>query len=116
VTGHDDYVSGPAHPAPFSPRPVAMGDTVQWKPWLLFVANIMYAKAGDYRKATQSIWRGGVTASAVVLPIDAERPESPWPLLREKALRSPSRPLGRGVYPGTAECSGWSVEGVALEP
>jgi predicted acyl esterase len=34
-----------------------------------FVTNIMYAKPGDYRKATQSIWRGGSTASAVMLPI-----------------------------------------------
>jgi predicted acyl esterase len=34
-----------------------------------FVPNIFYAKAGDYRKATQSVWRGGGTASAVMLPI-----------------------------------------------
>ena len=34
-----------------------------------FVPNIFHAKAGDYRKATQSIWRGGVTASAINLPI-----------------------------------------------
>ena len=34
-----------------------------------FVPNISFAKAGDYRKATQSIWRGGATASAVMLPV-----------------------------------------------
>ncbi len=34
-----------------------------------FVDNIMYAKPGDYRKATQSIWRGGATASSVKLPV-----------------------------------------------
>jgi putative CocE/NonD family hydrolase len=34
-----------------------------------FVPNIFYAKAGDYRKATQSIYRGGATASAVYLPV-----------------------------------------------
>ena len=34
-----------------------------------FVPNIFYAKAGDYRKATQSVYRGGATASAVLLPI-----------------------------------------------
>ncbi|MEO8064601.1 MAG: CocE/NonD family hydrolase [Pseudomonadota bacterium] len=34
-----------------------------------YVENIMYAKSGDYRKATQSIWRGGATASAVMLPV-----------------------------------------------
>jgi len=34
-----------------------------------FVPNIMYARPGDYRPATQSIWRGGATASSVVLPI-----------------------------------------------
>jgi putative CocE/NonD family hydrolase len=205
--GHDDYVSDPAHPVPFLPRPIAMSDAAQWKPWLVhdqrfvsdrpdvavwktapldkpvhimgppevelfaatsgsdsdwvvklidvypndapepadqggkpsmagyelpigieifrgryvksfaepvalkpgqvnryrwalpnvdhvflpghrimvqvqsslfplydrnpqtFVPNIMYAKAGDYRKATQSIWRGGATASAVTLPV-----------------------------------------------
>jgi putative CocE/NonD family hydrolase len=34
-----------------------------------YVDNIFYAKPGDYRKATQSIWRGGANASAVMLPI-----------------------------------------------
>jgi putative CocE/NonD family hydrolase len=34
-----------------------------------FVPNIFYAKAGDYRKASQSIFHGGATASAVYLPI-----------------------------------------------
>ena len=34
-----------------------------------FVPNIFFAKAGDYRKATQRIWRGGTTASAVMLPV-----------------------------------------------
>jgi uncharacterized protein len=34
-----------------------------------FVPNIFYAKAGDYRKATQSVYRGGATASAVLLPL-----------------------------------------------
>ena len=207
AAGHDDYVSDPAHPVPFLPRPIAMSDATQWKPWLVhdqrfvsdrpdvaswktapldkpvhimgapevdlfaatsgsdsdwvvklidvypadvpeaadqggkpgmagyqlpigieifrgryvrgfdrptplgpgrvehyrwalpnvdhvflpghrimvqvqsslfplydrnpqtYVANIMYAKPGDYRKATQSIWRGGAAASAVSLPV-----------------------------------------------
>jgi predicted acyl esterase len=34
-----------------------------------FVPNIFYARPGDYRKATQSVYRGGATASAVLLPI-----------------------------------------------
>jgi hypothetical protein len=34
-----------------------------------FVPNIFYAKAGDYRQATQSVYRGGATASAVILPV-----------------------------------------------
>jgi uncharacterized protein len=34
-----------------------------------YVENIMYAKPGDYKKATQSIWFGGSSASAVVLPV-----------------------------------------------
>ena len=34
-----------------------------------YVGNIMYAKPGDYRKATQSVWFGGDRASAVVLPV-----------------------------------------------
>ena len=34
-----------------------------------YVANIMYAKSGDYRRATQSVWYGGATSSAVNLPI-----------------------------------------------
>jgi len=34
-----------------------------------FVPNIFYARPGDYRKATQSVLRGGATPSAVYLPI-----------------------------------------------
>ena len=34
-----------------------------------FVPNIFYAKAGDYRKAVQSIFHGGNAASAIYLPI-----------------------------------------------
>ena len=34
-----------------------------------YVDNIMYAKAPDYRKATQSVWHGGAAASAVLLPV-----------------------------------------------
>lgn len=37
-----------------------------------YVANIMNAKPGDYRKATQSVWFGGAKASAVKLPVVAE--------------------------------------------
>ncbi|WP_022677748.1 CocE/NonD family hydrolase [Novosphingobium sp. B-7] len=35
AAGHDDYVSDPAHPVPFIPRPVDMDDGAQWKPWLV---------------------------------------------------------------------------------
>jgi len=33
--GHDDYVSDPANPVPFLPRPVNMGEGDQWKTWLV---------------------------------------------------------------------------------
>jgi hypothetical protein len=33
--GHDDYVSDPAKPVPFLPRPLDMGDTSQWTRWLV---------------------------------------------------------------------------------
>jgi putative CocE/NonD family hydrolase len=33
--GHDDYVSDPAHPVPFLPRPIDIGDGGQWKTWLV---------------------------------------------------------------------------------
>jgi putative CocE/NonD family hydrolase len=34
-----------------------------------YVENIMFAKPGDYKKATQSIWFGGASATAVSLPV-----------------------------------------------
>ena len=34
-----------------------------------YVENIMFAKPADYKKATQSVWFGGATASAVTLPV-----------------------------------------------
>jgi putative CocE/NonD family hydrolase len=34
-----------------------------------FVPNFFYAKQGDYRKATQTVYRGGATATSVMLPI-----------------------------------------------
>jgi uncharacterized protein len=33
--GHDDYISDPAKPVPFIPRPIDMSDPMQWKPWLV---------------------------------------------------------------------------------
>ena len=35
AAGHEDYVSDPAKPVPFLPRPIDMGDALQWKPWLI---------------------------------------------------------------------------------
>ncbi len=32
--GSDSYVSDPARPVPYLPRPVAFGDSARWKPWL----------------------------------------------------------------------------------
>ncbi|UGQ48296.1 CocE/NonD family hydrolase [Massilia endophytica] len=42
-SGYDEYVSDPAKPVPFVPRPVRMGDPEVWRPWLVsdqrFVAD-----------------------------------------------------------------------------
>jgi uncharacterized protein len=35
AAGHYEYVSDPAHPVPFIPRPIDMSDPTQWKPWLV---------------------------------------------------------------------------------
>ncbi len=35
AAGHEDYVSDPAKPVPFIPRPISMDDPNQWKPWLV---------------------------------------------------------------------------------
>ena len=35
VDTHDDYISDPAKPVPFVPRPINMGDGDQWRPWLV---------------------------------------------------------------------------------
>jgi putative CocE/NonD family hydrolase len=32
---HDDYISDPAKPVPFIPRPISSADSNQWKPWLV---------------------------------------------------------------------------------
>jgi predicted acyl esterase len=37
-----------------------------------YVPNIFFAKPADYRKATQSVFTGGATASAVLLPVVGE--------------------------------------------
>src|SRR6185503_5050221 len=34
-TEHYEYVSDPAHPVPFIPRPIDMSDPMQWKYWLV---------------------------------------------------------------------------------
>lgn len=33
--GHDDYVSNPTKPVPFTPRPISMSDPAQWQTWLV---------------------------------------------------------------------------------
>jgi uncharacterized protein len=35
TAGNDEYISDPAKPVPFIPRPINMEDPVQWKPWLV---------------------------------------------------------------------------------
>jgi uncharacterized protein len=35
AAGHDNYVSDPAKPVPFLPRPISMSDPLQWKLWLV---------------------------------------------------------------------------------
>jgi uncharacterized protein len=35
AAGKYEYVSDPAHPVPFIPRPIDMNDAKQWKPWLV---------------------------------------------------------------------------------
>jgi uncharacterized protein len=35
TSGHEDYISDPAKPVPFIPRPIDMSDQLQWKPWLV---------------------------------------------------------------------------------
>jgi uncharacterized protein len=35
TAGHEDYLSDPAKPVPFLPRPIDMNDATQWKPWLI---------------------------------------------------------------------------------
>jgi uncharacterized protein len=35
AAGHEEYVSDPAKPVPFLPRPISMDDPKQWKPWLV---------------------------------------------------------------------------------
>ncbi|HSQ98924.1 MAG TPA: CocE/NonD family hydrolase [Sphingomicrobium sp.] len=35
ANGHDNYVSDPAKPVPFLPRPISMGDENQWHSWLV---------------------------------------------------------------------------------
>jgi putative CocE/NonD family hydrolase len=35
TAGHDEYISDPAKPVPFIPRPIDMNDAMQWKPWLI---------------------------------------------------------------------------------
>jgi putative CocE/NonD family hydrolase len=35
TAAHDDYISDPAKPIPFVPRPIHMGNADVWKPWLV---------------------------------------------------------------------------------
>ena len=35
AAGSEEYISDPAKPVPFIPRPIDMADPVQWKPWLV---------------------------------------------------------------------------------
>jgi predicted acyl esterase len=34
-----------------------------------YVPNIFYARPGDYRKATQRVYHGGIHSSAIELPV-----------------------------------------------
>ncbi len=94
---HSDYTSDPVHPVPFIPRPIDMGDPMQWKPWLVrdqrFVSDrpdvavwqtapldkpvhIMGAPQVDLFAATSGTDSDWVVRLIDVYPNDVPEPES----------------------------------------
>jgi putative CocE/NonD family hydrolase len=51
----DEYVSDPAKPVPFVPRPVRMGEGTVWKPWLV-TDQRSYSDRPDVLSGTDSDW------------------------------------------------------------
>ena len=47
ASGHDEYLSDPAKPVPFIPRPINMNDATQWKPWLVRSGSCQTAGRGE---------------------------------------------------------------------
>jgi uncharacterized protein len=97
TAGHYQYVSDPAHPVPFIPRPIDMDDPNQWKPWLVhdqrFVSDrpdvatwnsapldkpvhIMGAPAVDLFASTTGTDSDWVVKLIDVYPNDTPEPES----------------------------------------
>lgn len=116
--GHDDYVSDPAKPVPFIPRPIDMADGAQWKPWLVhdqrFVSDrpdvlvyrseplsapvhIMGAPAADLFAATS-----GSDSDWVVKLIDVYPDTSPEPAVQgsKPGMAGFELPVGIEIFRG----------------
>ncbi|NKF21635.1 CocE/NonD family hydrolase [Solimonas marina] len=80
AAAHDDYVSDPAKPVPFIPRPINMGDPFQWKPWLVhdqrFVSDRPDVLAYEGQPLTQPVHIMG--APAVELHAATSGSDSDW--------------------------------------
>ena len=115
--GHDDYVSDPAHPVPFLPRPIRMASSAEWTSWLVrdqrFVSgrpdvlqyktapldrpiHIMGAPRADLFAATS-----GTDSDWVVKLIDVQPAEIPEPDQGAKpGMAGYELPIGIEIFRG----------------
>ena len=128
--GADSYVSDPAKPVPFVPRPVHMRDGDVWKPWLVhdqsFVADrtdvlsyssdvlakpvhIMGAPKVDLWAATSGTDSDWVVKLIDVYPSGFQLPVG-IEIFRGRYVRSFARP--EALKPGKAENFSWSLPNV----
>jgi putative CocE/NonD family hydrolase len=55
ASGHDDYISDPAKPVPFVPRPVHMGDRTVWTTWLVHDQRFVSGRPDVLEYETQAL-------------------------------------------------------------
>jgi uncharacterized protein len=78
-SGHEDYISDPAKPVPFIPRPIDMSDQLQWKPWLVrdqrFVSerpDVASWRSAPLQKAVHIMGAPGVELFAATTGTDSD--------------------------------------------
>ena len=102
--GHDDYVSDPAHPVPYLPRPISMSSQADWQTWLVHDQRFVSGRPDVLDYETGALTRAVhiMGAPRVDLFAATSGTDSDWVVKLIDVQAAPVPEPGAGGKPGMA--------------